>query len=120
MRRPLSFWHSKGRWFPLRLALAYLIVPLTAPTLLGLAMKRGTPHASFGDWGAIIVLYAIFSFAAMEMPQHWKASVALQAFFGRFTNRPYRAVCAGMVGEPSGLPPVAASAGRAKPSPTKC
>ena len=65
MRRHPSFWDLKGRRFLLRLALAYVIVPLTAPALLILLTLRGTRHMLFFDWLGISLLYAVFSFAAM-------------------------------------------------------
>ena len=65
MRRYLSFWESKGRRFLLRLALAYLIVPFTAPVLLVLLSIRGTRNMRLSDWAGILLLYGVFSFAAM-------------------------------------------------------
>ncbi len=65
MARPPSHWDSKGRWFPARVALAYLIAAFTAPLLLALWMMRGTRLMTFGDWAGIVLLYAAFSLAAM-------------------------------------------------------
>jgi hypothetical protein len=65
MHTHFSFWDSKGRWFRLRLALAYLIVPLTAPTILVLQIMRAPSHPPFSELTFIIELYAVFSFAAM-------------------------------------------------------
>ena len=63
--RKRSFWGSKGRWFPLRVAAAYLTVPLTAPALLILDMMRATRNMTVWDWVGIHLLYSIFCFAAM-------------------------------------------------------
>ena len=65
MPRSLSAWDAKGKRFLLRLALAYLVVPVTAPMLLALEMARSTRNMQFGDWAGIVLLYAVFSFAAM-------------------------------------------------------
>ena len=72
MRRAPSFWESRGRRFLLRLVLAYLIVPATAPVLLSLLMMGlsllmmgRTRLMAFSDWAGIVLLYATFCFAAM-------------------------------------------------------
>jgi hypothetical protein len=77
--RHSSFWESKGRRFLLRLALAYVIVPLTAPILLVLLMIRGTRYMLFFDWVGIFLLYAIFSFVAMVV-----LGIPLLVLYSRF------------------------------------
>jgi hypothetical protein len=63
-QRPSS-WNWKDRRLLFRLALAYVLVPLSAPTLMIFMIIRGASAMSFGDWAGIVLLYTFFGFAAM-------------------------------------------------------
>jgi hypothetical protein len=61
-----SSFSLKGGQFLLRLVLAFLVVPLTAPSLLVLRMMlSGGQRMPFADWMGFLLLYAMFSLAAM-------------------------------------------------------
>jgi hypothetical protein len=60
-----SSWNWKDRPLRLRLALTYILVPLSAPLCMVLLMIRGERAMSLGDWGGIVLLYTFFGFAAM-------------------------------------------------------
>lgn len=57
-----------GRWksrkFLLRLALAYVVVPPSAPLLLAMWISMGRPQST-ADLTGIVLIYSIFSLAAM-------------------------------------------------------
>jgi hypothetical protein len=61
-----SSFSLRGKQFLLRLVSAFLVVPLTAPSLLVLQMMlSGGRRMPFGDWIGFVLLYAMFSLAAM-------------------------------------------------------
>lgn len=61
----MSPWRWRSGKFWLRLAVAYAVVPWTAPILIVLFIVLGGQHLAFGDWFGMVALYSIFSFAAM-------------------------------------------------------
>jgi hypothetical protein len=65
VRQPQSSWSWKNKRLLRRLAVGYVFVPLSAPTMMVLLSIVNTRGMSFGDWAGIVLLYTIFGFAAM-------------------------------------------------------
>jgi hypothetical protein len=65
MQPPHTMWRWKERRLILRLGLAFILVPFSAPTLMAILMLRDARAMSLGDWAGIVSLYTIFAFAAM-------------------------------------------------------
>jgi hypothetical protein len=65
VNQPHSSWNWKDKRLIHRLALAYFLVPVSAPILMVLLSMRGARLMSFPDWAGSVLLYGIFSFAAM-------------------------------------------------------
>jgi hypothetical protein len=61
---PLSFGLKRGT-FLLRLGVAYLVVPLTAPVLLMVYVWLAGQRLVFWDRLGIVLLFAVFGFGAM-------------------------------------------------------
>jgi hypothetical protein len=65
MQRAPSFWNWRSKRFLLRLGLAYAVVPASGPLLMMLQVLLSGRRLAFVNWLGILLLYTIFSFAAM-------------------------------------------------------